>query len=59
MLDLGAESPNGACGVEHVIAFEQSADPRLAAREAAENQRPVRDGLIAWNLDFAVQALGP
>ena len=46
-LDRGAEGAHGAAGVEHVLALEEAADPGLADRERAEDQRAVRDRLVA------------
>ena len=49
-LDRGAEGPHRPAGVEHVLALEQAADPRLADRQRAEDQRAVRDRLVAGHL---------
>ena len=54
-LDAGAEGLQGFRGVEHVFAFEQPADPGLADRQRAENERPDRDRLVARHADAAGQ----
>ncbi len=46
-LDLRTERPHGLRRVQDVVAFEQAADARFAARKAAEDQRTMRDGLVA------------
>ena len=46
-LDTRAERAHGLGGVEHILAFEQPGDPGLADRERAEDQRAVRDRLVA------------
>ena len=43
----GAERPAGRGGAQHVVAFEQALDPGLADREQAEDERPMRDRLVA------------
>ena len=57
-LDRGAERPHGVGGVEHVFAFEQARDPGLADRQGAEDQRPMRDRLVARHADAAAQGAG-
>ena len=53
--DRGAERPHRLAGVEHVLAFEQSADARLSDRERAENQRPVGDRFVAGHADAPLE----
>src|SRR3546814_2732900 len=45
-LDRAAEGAHGVGGRQHDLALEQSLDEALADREAAEEQRPVRDRLV-------------
>ncbi len=55
-LGIGAERADRGGGVEHVLAFEQAFDPRLARGHRAENQRPVRDRFVARHGDMAAEA---
>jgi len=54
-LDAGAKGAHGLGGIEHILPFEQPRDPRFTDRQRAEDQRPVRDRLIAGHADAAAQ----
>ena len=51
----GAERTQGLRGIEHVLAFKEAADPRLADRERAENERADRDRFVARHTRMAVE----
>ena len=55
-MGAAAERPHGRGGADHVLAFQQVLDLRLAQRQAADDQRPVRDRLVARHRDAARQA---
>ena len=55
LLDRRAKRPQRLRGVEHVLAFEQSADPRFADRQRAENERANGDRLVARHPGVAFQ----
>ena len=44
---LGAQRAHRGGGAQHVLAFQQAGDARLAHREGAEHQRAMADGLVA------------
>ena len=50
---LPAERPHRGGRAQHVLAFEQAADPRLANRQGAEHKGAVADRLVAGNGDGA------
>src|SRR5205807_166086 len=52
-LDDGAQRAHGGRGVEDILAFEQTGDLRLAHGERAEDERTVRDRLVARHADAA------
>ena len=54
----GAERPHGAAGVDHVLAFEQAADPRLPHGQSAQDQGAVGDRLVAGHADAAPEGSG-
>src|SRR5208283_5059480 len=54
-LDLRAERPQCLGGIEDILAFEQAADRRLADRERADDQGPMRDRFIAGYAHTAFQ----
>ena len=54
-LDRRAEGPHRPAGVDHVLALEQAGDPGLADRQRAEDQRPVRDRLVARHLGASAE----
>jgi len=58
-LDLRAQGPHRLGGIDDILAFQKSGDPAFAHRKRGQDQRPVRDGLVAGNLDLAVQGFGP
>ena len=45
----GAKRPHRPDRVQHILGFEQARDPGLAQRQGAQDQRPVRDRLVARN----------
>ena len=44
--------------MQHVLAFQQAGNRALADREGTENQRPVRDRLVAGHADAALERAG-
>ena len=54
---LGAKGPQRAGGCQHVLAFEQALNRRLAQRQRAEHQGAMRDRLVAWTADATAQAV--
>ena len=51
----GAERPAGGGGAQHVVAFEKALDPGLADRKQPEDERPMRDRLVAGRAQTASQ----
>ena len=51
----GAERPAGGGGAQHVVAFEKALDPGLADRKQPEDERPMRDRLVAGGAQTASQ----
>ena len=56
--DDGAERPGRVGGAQHVVALEQALDPGLADAQQAEDERPVRDRLVAGQARPAAQRAG-
>ena len=54
-LEKGAERLHRLRGVEHILAFEQSADFASRRRKRAEDQRPMRDRFIAGHAHAAAE----
>ena len=54
-LDRRAQRPHGLGGVEHVLAFQQPGNARLADRERPEDQGAVRDRLVAGHAHAAFE----
>ena len=54
-LDPCAHRPHCGGGGEHILPFEQSADPALANRERRQHQRTVADRLVARHFDQTVK----
>ena len=54
--DVGSERPAGRGGAQDVVALEQALDPGLADGEEPEDERPVRDRLVAGNPQAPFQA---
>jgi hypothetical protein len=52
------ERAHGLGGIEHVLAFEQSGHPGSADCQRTENQRPMRNRLVAGNAHMPLQARG-
>ena len=50
-LHLRAQRPHRLGGVEHVLALEQAGDPGLADRQRPQNQRAMRNRLVAGHAD--------
>ena len=46
-LDRGAQRAHGRGGAQHVVALEQAVDLGVAVGQRAEDQRAVRDRLVA------------
>src|SRR5690606_21431659 len=53
---VGAERPQSGSRAVHVLALEKALDLRLADGEAAHDNRPVRDRLVAGHVDGAGEA---
>ena len=45
--DLCAKLSAGAAGIQHVLAFEQSFNPRFADRQKAKQEGAMRNALVA------------
>src|SRR6516165_2072508 len=58
-LDRGAESPAGLACPQNVDALEQAFDPRLAARQEAENEGAMGDRLVARRPEAPLEGLSP
>src|SRR3546814_11039590 len=56
-LDLGAHGPHGGGGAQHILALQQAGHPGRADAQRAENQRPVRNRLVARHGDAAAEGL--
>ena len=54
-LDLRPQRPHGLAGVKHVLAFEKPGNPGLPDRQRAENQRAMRDRLVAGHAQAALE----
>ena len=57
-LDRGAERPHGLAGVDHVLAFEQAVIRVSPTASAPEDQRAVRDRLVARHAHAALERAG-
>ena len=56
--DLRAQRSHRLSGIEHILAFEQTADAGLADRKRAEYQRAMRNRFVARHADTAFQRAG-
>jgi hypothetical protein len=54
-LDLDAERPQRGHRAQAILAREEARDDARAVRQRGENERPVRDALVAGDFDFSVQ----
>src|SRR6185312_7741872 len=54
-LDARTERAHRFGGIEHVLALEQPGNSGFADRERAQDQGPVRNGLVAGNTHLAAQ----
>src|SRR6185437_11890484 len=57
-LDVCSKGAYGLAGIEHVLAFEQTGNARLADRKRTENERAVRDRFVARHAHTALQRAG-
>ena len=56
---VGAEGAHGRCGAQDVLALQQPLDLGDPGCKGGEDQRPVRDGLVAGGADPAAQGAAP
>ena len=54
-LPIRAKGRHGLGSIQHVLPFQQASNPRLSDRQCAENQRAMRNRLVAWDLCNTLQ----
>src|SRR5262249_20935941 len=56
--DIRTEGPHCICRAQHVIGFEKTLCPCLSDRQRSQDERPMRNGLVAWTPRYSTKRSG-